>query len=113
MRLCTTGGSGRASWSLLPFVNWAVEPGSTVHLHGWPSYGRLDQLGCQYEADTAADPQVGGDLLPHAHRVAALFQRWWLGTHQGAIRTRHLDRYLDEFSFRFNLRSPPETHHMI
>ena len=46
-----------------------------------------------------------GDLLPHAHRVAALFKRWWLGTHQGAFRTRHLDRYLDEFSFRFNRRT--------
>ena len=90
--------------SLLAFVRWAVAPGSTVHTDGWPSYGRLGELGCRHEADTQRDPQLAGDLLPHAHRVAALFKRWWLGTHQGAIRVHHLDRYLDEFSFRFNRR---------
>ena len=36
--------------------------------------------------------------------VAALFDRWWLGTHQGAIRARHLDYYLDKFTFRFRRR---------
>ena len=90
--------------SLLAFVRWAVAPGSTVHTDGWPSYGRLGELGYRHEADTQRDPQLAGDLLPHAHRVAALFKRWWLGTHQGAIRVHHLDRYLDEFSFRFNRR---------
>ena len=43
-------------------------------------------------------------MLRHAHRVAALFKCWWLGTHHGAIRTRHLDRYLDEFSVHVNRR---------
>lgn len=90
--------------SLLAFVRWAVAPGSTVHTDGWPSYGRLGELGYRHEADTQRDPQLAGDLLPHAHRVAALFKRWWLGTHQGAIRVHHPDRYLDEFSFRFNRR---------
>ena len=43
--------------------------------------------------------------MPSVHRVASLFDRWWLGIHQGAIRTAHLDYYLDEFTFRFNRRS--------
>jgi hypothetical protein len=43
-------------------------------------------------------------VMPHVHRAASLFDRWWLGIHQGAIRWQHLDYYLDEFIFRFNRR---------
>jgi hypothetical protein len=42
--------------------------------------------------------------MPRVHRVAALLDRWWLGTHQGAISSKHLDYYLDEYTFRFNRR---------
>lgn len=38
------------------------------------------------------------------HRVIALLKRWLLGTHQGAVSHKHLDYYLDEFTFRFNRR---------
>ena len=44
------------------------------------------------------------ELLPRVHRVASLLKRWLLGTHQGAVGATHLDYYLDEFTFRFNLR---------
>ena len=33
-----------------------------------------------------------------------LLDRWWLGTHQGAISAKHLGYYLDEYTFRFNRR---------
>ena len=42
--------------------------------------------------------------MPRVHRVASLLKRWLLGTHHGGIRVRHLDFYLDEFTFRFNHR---------
>lgn len=48
---------------------------------------------------------VGENLLPRANRVAALLQRWLLGTPQGAVAAAHLDYYLDEFTFRFNRRT--------
>ncbi|HWF19476.1 MAG TPA: transposase, partial [Verrucomicrobiae bacterium] len=48
---------------------------------------------------------VGANLLPRANRVAALLQRWLLGTHQGAVKMDHLDYYLDEFTFRSNRRT--------
>ena len=35
---------------------------------------------------------------------ASLLKRWLLGTHQGAVSEKHLDYYLDEFTFRFNRR---------
>ena len=44
------------------------------------------------------------ELLPRVHRVVSLLKRWLLGTHQGAVGQKHLDYYLDEFTFRFNRR---------
>jgi hypothetical protein len=35
----------------------------------------------------------------------SLAKRWLLGTHQGAVRPKHLPAYLDEFVFRFNRRT--------
>ena len=43
--------------------------------------------------------------MPRVHRVAALLKRWILGTHHGSISDRHLDYYLDEFTFRLNRRT--------
>ena len=43
--------------------------------------------------------------LPGVHRIAALLKRWFLGTHQGGVDPRHVDYYLDEFTFRFNRRT--------
>lgn len=47
---------------------------------------------------------VAHELMPRVHRVASLLKRWLLGTHQGAVSWKHLDYYLDEFTFRFNRR---------
>ncbi|MCY4535761.1 MAG: IS1595 family transposase [Bryobacterales bacterium] len=91
--------------SLLGFVREAVEPGTTVHTDGWPSYSPLEGLGYPHEVSVLRDPKLAWQLLPHVHRIASLFKRWWAGTHQGAIRARHPDYYLDEFSFRFNRRN--------
>jgi len=43
-------------------------------------------------------------LMPRVQRIAALLKRWLLGTHQGAVSPKHLDYYLDEYTFRFNRR---------
>jgi hypothetical protein len=42
--------------------------------------------------------------MPRVHRVISLLKRWLMGTHQGAVSHKHLDYYLDEFTFRFNRR---------
>jgi hypothetical protein len=43
--------------------------------------------------------------MPGVHRIASLLKRWLLGTHQGAVSGKHLDYYLDEYTFRFNRRT--------
>ena len=91
--------------SLTPFVVATVEPGSVVHTDGWPGYAALPAKGFTHEVSIIApDPKRASDLLPRVHRVAALLKRWLLGTHQGAVSNKHLQRYLDEYTFRFNRR---------
>jgi len=81
-----------------------VEPGSTVRTDAWRGYNSLDMIG--YERTIASkNAVVGEDALPLVNLVASLLKRWLLGTHQGAIRSSHLDYYLDEFTFRFNRRT--------
>ena len=48
--------------------------------------------------------KLAHELMPRVHRVAALVKRWILGTHQGSVSDKHLEYYLDEFTFRFNRR---------
>ena len=92
--------------SVEAFILDAVEPGSRVRTDGWPSYSQLHSLGYRHrKAVTGGDPERIDQHFPRVHRVAALLKRWLLGTHQGAVRMRHLDYYLDEFTFRFNRRT--------
>ena len=92
--------------SLEAFILEAVEPGSSVRTDGWSSYSQLHALGYRHRrAVTRGDPQRLDRDFPRVHRVAALLKRWLLGTHQGAVRKRHLNCYLDEFTFRFNRRT--------
>lgn len=91
--------------SLVPAVQESVEPGSTVRTDGWKSYGQLPGKGYEHSI-VRQDAEVGDNLLPLAHRVAAFLKRWLDGTHQGAVRPSHLAYYLDEYTFRFNRSTP-------
>lgn len=88
------------------FVQEVIEPGSIVHTDGLASYRGLETLGYQHEVSVllGQEKDAALRLLPRVHRVASLLQRWLLGTHQGAVSPKHLDYYLDEFTFRFNRR---------
>jgi transposase-like protein len=91
--------------SLIPFVVEAVAPASVVHTDGWPGYSGLAAKGFTHEVSIIApEPERATTLLPRVHRVASLLKRWLLGTHQGAVSNKHLQRYLDEYTFRFNRR---------
>ena len=89
---------------LLDAVQRAVSPGSTINTDAWQGYKGLDQLGYHHKIIRPLG-ELGENLLPNCHLVASLLKRWLLGTHQGAVRAKHLAYYLDEFTFRFNRRS--------
>lgn len=91
--------------ALRAFLAAHVEPRSIVVTDGHPSYPSA--CGSDYEhrpESIAGSSQVAHELLPGVHRVASLAKRWLLGTHQGGVKPGHLQRYLDEFTFRFNRR---------
>lgn len=91
--------------SLIPFVRASVEPGSVVHTDGWAGYLPLKENGYQHEVTILKrKKKTPSELLPRVHRVISLLKRWLLGTHQGSVSQKHLDYYLDEFTFRFNRR---------
>jgi len=92
--------------SLLPFVCEAVAPGAQVRTDGWSGYNGLAKQGYVHRKtllSSSGDPAHVS--MPAVHRVASLLKRWLLGTHQGSVGLDQLDRYLDEYTFRFNRRS--------
>jgi len=93
-----------SSESLDNAIEQAACKGSVIQTDGWSGYNQLESLGYIHEI-VRKDSDIGDNLLPHCHRVAALLKRWLLGTHQGAVSHEHLDYYLDEFTFRFNRRT--------
>lgn len=92
--------------NLIPFVCEVVEPGSVVMTDGWKGYNDLAQHGYTRSITVLSDTQDPAHVsMPAVHRVASLFKRWLLGTHQGSAKPSHLQAYLEEFTFRFNRRS--------
>lgn len=99
--------------TLLPFVQEVVQPGSEVVTDAWAGYRGVEDLGYTHTAQSQRQARIlakqrgeeAPDLLPGAHRIASLFKRWIMGTHQGAFDGSHLQSYLDEYVFRFNRRT--------
>jgi len=108
-------GSGRVRMSVIPdvsatslhdFILNNVDIGSEVRSDGWTGYKGIETLGYKHiVTNISASEDPAHVVMPCVHRVASLLDRWWLGVHQGAIRSSHLDYYLDEYTFRFNRRT--------
>ena len=110
VELLEDGRPGRARLARIPdfqavtlhrFVGQSVERGSTVVSDGLQAYRGLRDV--EHERRV-----VGGMaahiLMPWIHRVFSNFKRWALGTLHG-LRKQHVDRYLNEFVFRWNRRA--------
>ena len=92
--------------SLVPFVCDVATPGTVVLTDGWGGYNDLRKH--NYERRKIMQSSSGDPAhvsMPGVHRMASLFKRWILGTHQGATTAEHLQAYLEEFTFRFNRRT--------
>ncbi len=111
-------GFGRCRMRIIPdasgptlrtFIVDTVASGSTVVTDGWSGYLGIDKTGYVHDRRSQRAAKALGEdpgkLLPGVHRVASLVKRWLASTHQGAVDTEHLARYLDEFCFRFNRRT--------
>ncbi len=52
------------------------------------------------------DPEIAEEFLPIIHLVFANLKTWINGVHHG-VSAKHLQAYLNEFTFRFNRRFYP------
>ena len=92
--------------AIVPFLRENIAPGSTVRTDGAAIYATVNEDGFKHDPHVMLGSKVPAhEPLPGVHRIAALLKRWFLGTHQGAVDPRHVDYYLDEFTFRFNRRT--------
>lgn len=83
----------------------SLEP-TLVETDAWQGYSGLRRNGYAHRiVNLNASREPAHISLPHVHHVASHLKRWLLGTHQGGIKKRHLDAYLNEFEFRYNRRN--------
>lgn len=100
--------------SLEGFLAANVTPPAAVTTDGWQGYAGLGQAGYGHEAINLTTGWGDAALrLPAIHLVFSLAKRWLLGTHHGAVRTKHLQAYLDEYVFRFNRRTAKSISHQF
>jgi transposase-like protein len=98
--------------SLEGFLATAVAPPATVATDGWSGYAGLAAAGYHHQPLNLSATWGDAALrLPAIHLVFGLAKRWLLGTHHGAVSTKHLPAYLDEFVFRFNRRTARRITH--
>jgi transposase-like protein len=98
--------------SLEGFITADTAKPLIVNTDGWAGYRGLAAKGYEHEAINLAASWGDASLrLPAIHLVFSLAKRWLLGTHHGAVRPKHLQRYLDEFVFRFNRRKANAISH--
>lgn len=102
---------GRARLSVIPdcsaksltaFIEGNISKGSELITDKWKGYSA--DLDDDYK-HTAYKISENKSALDHAHRIASLVKRWILGTLQASIKPGHIQKYMDEYVFRFNRRN--------
>ena len=97
----------RSAKSLGGFIGRAVTPGTAIVTDDWSGYAGLARRNYLHTAvPERGDTQVAETFLPIIHLVFSNLKTWLRGTHHG-VSPRHLQAYLNEFTFRFNRRFYP------
>jgi len=97
----------RSADSLRGFVESAVMPGSLIVSDDWSGYASLRKRGYDHHAIAGCgDPEVAEEFMPMIHLVFSNLKTWLNGIHHG-VSAKHLQAYLNEFTFRFNRRFYP------
>ncbi len=97
----------RGADALCGFVESAVAPGTQIITDDWSGYAGLDERGYAHLAIAErGDPRVVDVFLPIVYLVFSNLKSWLNGTHHG-VSPKHLQAYLNEFTFRFNRRFYP------
>jgi transposase-like protein len=76
-----------------------------IYTDGWKGYKGLEAVG--YSHIRPLQTHKGhktGKWLPLVNLIVSNLKRWLIDTHKGAVTQKHLQAYLNEFTFRFNYR---------
>ena len=99
-------GTNRLPYILQELRRRLIESGCEILTDGWCGYNDLPKHGYKHSKTVLSETGDPAHVaMPGVHRIASLMKRWLLCTHQGAVSGKHLDYYLDEYTFRFNRRT--------
>ncbi len=84
-------------------VKERIAPAQRIRTDGYQSYSQLSTLGHQHDGSPVPATQAAEEL-PWVHTAISNAKRFLLGTYHG-VSHKHLQRYLDEFCYRFNRRT--------
>lgn len=93
-----------SSAQLLPFVKSNVIAGSQILTDGWKGYNGLEKDFVHHRV-LSSQSKNKESVLPGVHLIISLVKRVILGTFHGRFDPEYLQRYLDEYVFRFNRRT--------
>jgi transposase-like protein len=89
---------------LRPFVEQTIDPEqATIRTDGLASYRPLAAAGFHHDREVEGHVRRAKEVLPWVHLVFTNLKAWIRGTFHG-VSKKHMQRYLDEFVFRFNRR---------
>jgi transposase-like protein len=94
---------------LTAFVRGAIDGRqATVFTDAWAGYAPLRRQGVDHHPQVAGRGRQAAVQLPWAHTVFGNLKTWLRGTFHG-VSAKHLQRYLDEFAYRFDRRWREES----
>ena len=76
---------------------------ATVFTDAWVGYASLRRQGVDHRPRVGGRGRSAAKILPSAHSAFGNLKTWLRGTFHG-VSTKHLQRYLDEFVYRFDRR---------
>lgn len=88
--------------TVLEFAHTFIEAGATITSDAYRSYRQLAKEGFKHEAKEF-NPKENPDHLKWLHTIVSNTKAFIAGTFHG-LDVRHLQAYLNEFSYRFNRR---------
>lgn len=97
------------SSTLIPIMQNHVEPGTVVYTDEFRTYRRLKKDYVHFSIDHSRGEYVNGNI--HTNTIEsfwAIFKRGIVGIYHH-ISPKHLDRYCNEFAFRYNTKDESET----
>ena len=88
--------------TLTDFAHRTIEPGTMIRTDGFKGYNALSKCGYSVHAENFNPDECPRHLL-WLHKIVSNLKAFIAGTYHGLDR-KHLQRYFDEFTYRFNRR---------